>query len=260
MAPMRTDALLDQWLERVFRLVNQTQTLEEYRVEILRALREEVDGSSAAFFPGPPVTRADGRMLRAVRPVYLDHDPRPFGKFVADHAHFRVEMAAIGDANMKALPYVDSDIYPGEEIKRTRFWTEILEPAGNGTFMAVPHVFEGEHFGVVVIFRKLDRPRFAHREAERLNPIMPLLVMGDRLKAHTVRRLIPAAGVRAPIGALTGREREVAQLAASGMQNKAIAQSLGLSPNTVRNTLSQVFDKLEVTTRTQLAAVLFETV
>ena len=84
---------------------------------------------------------------------------------------------------------------------------------------------------------------------------MPLLVMGDRLKAHALARTLPALGDSALRGR-TARERQVADLAAVGMQTKTIAAHLGLSPNTVRNVLAQVYEKLSVTTRTQLAHVL----
>jgi len=51
---------------------------------------------------------------------------------------------------------------------------------------------------------------------------------------------------------LSPRELEVVTLVAEGLQNRDIARELGISPCTVRNYLSQVFDKVGVSTRTEL--------
>lgn len=52
---------------------------------------------------------------------------------------------------------------------------------------------------------------------------------------------------------LTPREREVLELMASGLRNHAIAQRLGLSEKTVRNHVSSVLVKLQVSDRTSAA-------
>lgn len=52
---------------------------------------------------------------------------------------------------------------------------------------------------------------------------------------------------------LTSREIEVLQLLAVGMFNKEIAESLNISERTVKNHISNIFKKLEVTDRTQAA-------
>jgi DNA-binding NarL/FixJ family response regulator len=52
---------------------------------------------------------------------------------------------------------------------------------------------------------------------------------------------------------LTGREREVCELAATGMDNTAIAERLRLSVRTVENHLQRSYTKLGVRSRTELA-------
>ncbi len=58
--------------------------------------------------------------------------------------------------------------------------------------------------------------------------------------------------------ALTEREREILQLVAAGHDNKTIAARLHLSEKTVGNRLSEIFQKLGVTNRTQAALVAIE--
>jgi DNA-binding NarL/FixJ family response regulator len=55
------------------------------------------------------------------------------------------------------------------------------------------------------------------------------------------------------IDALTSRELEVLRLLAVGMYNKEIAEKLEISERTVKNHVSNIFKKLEVTDRTQAA-------
>lgn len=54
---------------------------------------------------------------------------------------------------------------------------------------------------------------------------------------------------------LSPREREVLQLAAQGLANKAIASRLGITLRTVKNHLHHAYGKLDVHSRTEAAAV-----
>ena len=60
----------------------------------------------------------------------------------------------------------------------------------------------------------------------------------------------------APDGELGPQQCRVARLAARGLTNAEIADDLGISVNTVKVRLKQVFERLGVTTRTELANVL----
>ena len=53
---------------------------------------------------------------------------------------------------------------------------------------------------------------------------------------------------------LSAREKEVLVLVARGMTNREIASELILSENTVRNHLSHILDKLDLSRRSQAAA------
>ena len=55
------------------------------------------------------------------------------------------------------------------------------------------------------------------------------------------------------IDSLTRRELEVLKLLAIGMYNKEVAEKLEISERTVKNHVSNIFKKLEVTDRTQAA-------
>lgn len=75
---------------------------------------------------------------------------------------------------------------------------------------------------------------------------------------HTFLRIVAEAraGIGEPSGldSLTAREREVLELLAKGMTNKEIAETLVITPNTVKRHLKAIFEKLNVHTRSAAAA------
>lgn len=66
------------------------------------------------------------------------------------------------------------------------------------------------------------------------------------------------AGARDIAQHLSGREIEIARMAARGLRTKAIAEALHISDGTVKTHLHQVYDKLNVQNRAGLVAYLTE--
>lgn len=57
---------------------------------------------------------------------------------------------------------------------------------------------------------------------------------------------------------LTKREKEVASLIKEGLSNDEIAKSLFISPLTVKTHVQRIYDKLDVSNRSELMFMLFE--
>jgi DNA-binding NarL/FixJ family response regulator len=74
-------------------------------------------------------------------------------------------------------------------------------------------------------------------------------VAGGMLK----RRYVSASGGPSAIGELTAREADILRLIATGFSNKEISGKLRLSEKTIKNYVSRIFSKLNVTARTQAA-------
>jgi len=76
-----------------------------------------------------------------------------------------------------------------------------------------------------------------------------VVVARERRGGSRVRAVLDRDATSAPM--LTQREREILALLADGFGNKQIAARLGISPNTVKTHLELLFDKLDVSTRTE---------
>lgn len=99
-----------------------------------------------------------------------------------------------------------------------------------------------------------DRLAEAVRAAARGESLLP-----PAIAAKLVAALQREPGPAAPppeLGTLTTREREILELIAEGLGNRAIAQRVHLSEGTVKNHVTHILDKLGVDSRTAAAALL----
>ena len=116
--------------------------------------------------------------------------------------------------------------------------------------------------------RRLGAIRGVVDVSPRMPSVIGALLKGvdlDAVLAFYVQRLLSAnaqtegraaqeAGARAPLGVLSDRETEVLRLLGDALPNKKIAQSLGVSPDTVKFHLKNIYCKLGVSGRDQAVA------
>jgi DNA-binding CsgD family transcriptional regulator len=100
--------------------------------------------------------------------------------------------------------------------------------------------------GVVAMLVCGDAPLTRQHERE-------LVIIAMHLSVWWTNRGIDGAAEK---DALTPRQLEIAQLATIGRSNAAIARALGISINTVKARLKEVFERLRVDNRTELANAL----
>ena len=82
--------------------------------------------------------------------------------------------------------------------------------------------------------------------------------IAGKLLRHVADRMDNQRGLTSVLDSLTERELDVLQLIALGLNNTTIAERLHLAPGTVRNYVSTIFEKLQVSDRTQAAVVALE--
>jgi DNA-binding NarL/FixJ family response regulator len=78
--------------------------------------------------------------------------------------------------------------------------------------------------------------------------------VSDIVRHLRERAASAAARQRSPSGRLTPREREIVAAVAAGESNREVARRLSLAEDTVKHHISNVFDKLGVSNRAELAA------
>jgi DNA-binding CsgD family transcriptional regulator len=125
---------------------------------------------------------------------------------------------------------------------------------------AVPWVWDAgrlRRYLAEVLFRLGDRDG-AIRELRRSHDTLARLQAEPELSR--TRDLLRRLGARPPAraatsgsGALTGRELDIARLVANRKSNKEIGTALGISPRTVSTHVSNIFAKLSVSSRAELA-------
>ncbi|MEZ5139318.1 MAG: helix-turn-helix transcriptional regulator [Acidimicrobiales bacterium] len=95
----------------------------------------------------------------------------------------------------------------------------------------------------------------AHRRAGATGPAIAARRAGEGQLARCEEADTPALRADDQVGGLTGRELDVAALAAAGRSNQEVAEALGISIRTAETHLQRAFAKLGVHRRRELAAI-----
>jgi len=116
--------------------------------------------------------------------------------------------------------------------------------------------YEGARVGLLVAeaCRQLGDVGSARLELDAARAVFESLWAAPDLAR--ARDIAEAPASPAP-GGLTARERQVLTLIASGRTNRAIARELGISEKTVARHVSNIFDKLDLSSRTAATAYAF---
>jgi DNA-binding NarL/FixJ family response regulator len=121
--------------------------------------------------------------------------------------------------------------------------TKVIIYSGIATPELVERAFEAGAAGYV--------GKESHRDI--LFAAIDVVLAGERFVDPTVA----ARMIGATSSALTPRERDVLQLMGDGLPNTAIAERLGLAPETVRHHVSGILRKLEASSRTEAVSTAF---
>lgn len=112
---------------------------------------------------------------------------------------------------------------------------------------------EGQARALLALDRPGDRPQARALLEEAADSAWELGIHGLGERAGVLLGGLATAAAAWPAG-LTGREVEVLRLIAAGHSNRAIAQALVISPNTVLHHVSSIFAKTGVANRAEAAA------
>jgi DNA-binding CsgD family transcriptional regulator len=187
------------------------------------------------------------------RPVHINKGPfLPLMKMLSGHP----ERFAPGQAKGQAVArehgaYLDAEVYTARERRELPFYREIVRPQGITNQLVAQLRFHGELSGILYLCRHGRGTPFRARDLEWLRGVLPFLALGH---AALINRWQPTTSeIEERIHSLSPRECEIVKHVCAGLRNQDIALLLGTSPNTVRNQLQRVFERLGLDSRTALA-------
>jgi DNA-binding CsgD family transcriptional regulator len=158
-----------------------------------------------------------------------------------------------------SVVYRESDLINGDARKSSAFYTEYLRPFGLVIVAGISIIHEGVFRGSVTLYRTEEKSDFSDKDIYVLRQLLPHLQ--NRLSAD-----IPTAPgnlnnvsylLRKRYG-LTSREIEIMGLIYRGDSNEMIGGKLCVTENTVKKHIYNLFEKIQVKSRSQMIYFLIE--
>lgn len=217
-------------LARIFGLLADDMDERAMRLAVGAALLDLLQADQFASFVWDGRRFGDG--------VWLQMDPANLANYDRWY-QFRDPITFALQAQRHATPV--SAVMPHAELARTEFFNDFL--ARDGLHWGINlHAFDGAlALGDLRIWRGRQRREFTPHDRELLDLVEPAFIAALRRR-------------RPRDGALSPREREVAQAVARGLTDKQIARELGLAVPSVRTYLQRLFQKTGCARRSALAA------
>lgn len=170
------------------------------------------------------------------------------------HRHWQYfqEMTAEEVAQVGKRFSVDTDIFRPARRERMSVYDDFVRPNRQSGFVTRYWLTDGRLWGMGMA---RSGRSFSSTESARLDALFPHLRAAMRAGgwfASAARDPSADAGAR---WSLTPAEERTMLLIVRGLTNAEAARVLGVSPNTVRNALARIFQKVGVSSRSELAFV-----
>lgn len=182
------------------------------------------------------------------------------GMVVVGEAGTRIDALAIAAREKPQIILLDLDM--GNE-SGLDFLRELLDASAGARVVMLTGVRDPEahrravHLGAMGLVLKDKATEVLIKAIEKvhagevwLDRSLTASVLSEMSQAREIRRADPDAR---RISSLTDREREIVGLVSEGLKNKQIGDMLFISEATVRNHLTSILSKLELTDRFELA-------
>ena len=238
------------WCRTLGAIVELSQTVSNCRTlqrKSLEVLQKEI-GYDVAFFcvlAGGSGTAPPSAILDGVPPFVIDRTDRRGAAYAAELT------PVIGRALQRQGVTIDTEVL-GSGVRSTCYYREIVEPSGGRHSLLCKLELRGKSLGVIMLGR--GPTGFHGRDLDHmraLRPVLSLAVASFASRAPSERREDDWARQHG----LTLRQREIGSYVCLGYTNREIATALGTSENTVRNQLAVLFQKVDASTRAELAGL-----
>ena len=151
------------------------------------------------------------------------------------------------------VPVHEEMILPGDSWKKSLFYKRFCAYYNHEHITIAPIVGEGRFIGAIYFARIQETPAF------NIYDLAHLSAVSTHLSATLAKLRNKSISLdRSLANRLTDRELQIAELVAQGLTNAEIGVELWISKNTVKQTLKNIFRKLDVSARAQMVAKLKE--
>ena len=176
--------------------------------------------------------------------AFEDRDPADWERFWTCHWECQFCSYPERTGDLRSVVKV-SDFYSTRQWHSTGMYTDILRPQGyeHELYLCLPDpagLSAGPGRTVRLWLLREPGPDFTERDRAVLTLLRP----------HLHQAVLDAERRRHPVPRLTPRQKDLLRLVAAGHTNSQIARSLGISEGTVRTHLENIYEKLNVSSRT----------
>lgn len=254
---MTAELTHDEWcqINRMIANIYSCDNLVALRGDFLERIRKLVPYQKAFFDLGD--SKGDNHIF--FDPIAVDMSDANLDSY---YHHFESLDYAVWALSQNApIVYRDTDLLPDELREKSLFCNEWLKPMDVFYCGGSSIVESGTLFGSVTLMRNKKSGDFSDHDLEvcsilndhlcrRFRQIFP---NGISYKASTSPQSDMMTKYR-----LTQREYEILQLLNIGMHNSEISEKLFISDNTTKKHVAHIFEKLNVSNRSQLVRVVCE--
>ena len=229
---------VNRHLDELLEAARAATSVEAYERSLFAVLEREV-GFDVAFCAraggiGPHAPGFEASVRRQISPHW-----QAYGR-----EYREIDQASRGQGYV----IVDREYFGAQRLERTRVYQDIMRPHHGHSSLLTYLTTRDAKIALVMLGR--TRRDFTRDECAFMLRAQALLSVCELASAR-------AASPRAS-AALTPREHDIVSYLRLGYTNRQIALACGTSHRTVRNQLSRLFEKLEVSTRAEAVARSFE--
>lgn len=240
-------------IDSIYR-INTTKSVDELERQPLECLLTLLRCTQGTFFIVEEGT-CDSN-LSFGRPVAVGQPARFLTEFLEGGYDKDPYFNGTGALN-KTEVFKDSDLMPEEYRMNTRLYRNIYAKQGIHYGLRAYLVHEGKTIGNISLFNAREKGDFTDKDETVLSALAPhvALKLYELLQKERQSIGVVSCDVMGKFG-LTMREAEVVTQVMLGLTDQQIAAKLGVSLSTVKKHLHNVYQKANVGSRAQLAALM----
>jgi DNA-binding CsgD family transcriptional regulator len=196
--------------------------------------------------------------IKLVDPVVVSRFSQKFNeKFMQEYDRYfgQVDYARWVFSSHESVVYRESDLINTELRTKSSFYLDYLKPAGFVNVAGVSIADRGVCVGAITLYRTDRYGDFTDKDIYLLKQLLPhlqnKLTVETTAVEYNVKQSKNSSYFLTQFN-LSKREIEILRLLCDGKSNSEISGLLSISVNTVKKHISNIFNKLNVDSRTQL--------